>query len=97
MKGFTDFSEAFDFCREADHPVNVIVGNHYKLFPSGVANLIGEPVFTETEYIDFTENETPEEPPWVTEFSQLCLDEVMNMTRDDVARDLPPETVAFFL
>jgi len=59
---------------------------------------IAEKVFNEDDVsVIFPSDEIPEEPPWVTEFSQLRLDEVMNMTRDDVARDLPPETVAFFL
>ena len=38
MKEFDDFSDAFDYCREANHPVTVIIcGEKYKLFPSGRA------------------------------------------------------------
>lgn len=43
MKTFDDFSEAFDYCREADKPVTVIVlderyeHGEYKLYPSGIA------------------------------------------------------------
>lgn len=39
-KGFETFQEAFDYCREANHPVDVVVTGEivwklYKLYPSG--------------------------------------------------------------
>lgn len=35
---FDDLPEAFDYCREAGHPVTVMVsGERWKLFPSGSA------------------------------------------------------------
>jgi viroplasmin and RNaseH domain-containing protein len=38
MKTFDNFEEAFDYCREANHPVTVIVNwEKWKLFPSGKA------------------------------------------------------------
>lgn len=38
MVSFDNFEEAFDYCREANHPVTVIVnGEKSKLFPSGEA------------------------------------------------------------
>jgi hypothetical protein len=38
MHAFATFDEAFDFCREANHPVKVIVnGEIWKLYPSGIA------------------------------------------------------------
>lgn len=46
MKTFDDFSEAFDYCREADKPVTVIVQDEkyepgeYKLYPSGTAKML---------------------------------------------------------
>ncbi len=41
IKTFDDFSEAFDYCREANAPVTVIVnGEKWQLFPSGRAERI---------------------------------------------------------
>ena len=39
MKRFSDWSEAFDFCREANKPIVVFIeGNgEFKLYPSGKA------------------------------------------------------------
>jgi hypothetical protein len=38
VKSFNDFSEAFDYCREKDQPVVVLVeGQRWKLYPSGRA------------------------------------------------------------
>ena len=38
MKSFEDLSDAFDYCREKDCPVIVLVkGEKWKLFPSGCA------------------------------------------------------------
>ncbi len=38
MKTFDDFSDAFDYCREAGRPVVVLVeGKRWKLYPSGRA------------------------------------------------------------
>lgn len=38
MLEFDNFSDAFDYCREAGHPVVIMVkGEKYKLFPSGKA------------------------------------------------------------
>ena len=46
-RGFETFSEAFDYCREADHPVQVVItgegqmyGGLYKLYPSGMVKFI---------------------------------------------------------
>ena len=46
-KIFPDWSEAFSYCREADHPVRVVVFEDqdwklYKLYPSGRADFIRE-------------------------------------------------------
>ena len=42
-KEFETFSSAFDYCREANQPVVVVVeGETWKLYPSGK----GEPVIT---------------------------------------------------
>jgi len=39
METFDDWSEAFDYCRECNEPVTVIIqGDKYKLFPSGTAH-----------------------------------------------------------
>jgi hypothetical protein len=38
VKTFSDFSDAFDYCREKDRPVTVLVqGEKWKLYPSGHA------------------------------------------------------------
>lgn len=38
MQSFNDFSEAFDFCREGNKPLTVLIkGGKWKLFPSGRA------------------------------------------------------------
>lgn len=38
MKTFEDFPDAFDYCREKDQPVVVLVaGEEWKLYPSGSA------------------------------------------------------------
>jgi hypothetical protein len=38
MKMFSDFSDAFDYCREVDRPVVVLVqAEQWNLFPSGRA------------------------------------------------------------
>lgn len=38
MKTFDDMSDAFDYCREVNKPVMVLVdGEKWKLFPSGHA------------------------------------------------------------
>ena len=40
---FDDWSEAFDYCREVDHPVVAQVGTEVgKVFPSGWYNYIGK-------------------------------------------------------
>lgn len=42
MKSFDDFSDAFDYCRERDCPVVVLVaGEKWKLYPSGHAERMG--------------------------------------------------------
>ena len=44
MKTFDDFPEAFDYCREKDQPVVVIVaGERWKLYPSGHATQLSSP------------------------------------------------------
>ena len=41
LKRFETFSDGFDFCREADRPVRVKIGDYkWKLFPSGSAKQI---------------------------------------------------------
>ena len=50
MKSFDTFSEAFDYCREGDSPVTVIVeGKRHKLFPSGHAKCLESPCLPECE------------------------------------------------
>ena len=46
-QSFETFSEAFDYCREGDAPVRVIItgegemyGGLYKIYPSGTAKFI---------------------------------------------------------
>lgn len=41
MKVFSDWSVAFDFCREKNQPVTVMIsGEKWKLYPSGSAKKI---------------------------------------------------------
>lgn len=44
MRHFYDMTDAFDYCREVNKPVAVIVDGdgQYKLFPSGRAELIAK-------------------------------------------------------
>jgi len=39
----------------------------------------------------------PEEPEWLTEQSQLFLENISNLTRDEEAQMIPESTVIFFL
>lgn len=42
MRRFDTFQEAFDYCRESNRPVMVfIVGEKWRLFPSGRAEKVG--------------------------------------------------------
>ena len=75
MNGFIEFSEAFDFCREGNAPVNVVIGDLYKMYPSGRAELISDT--------------SPKEPPWVTEFSELRSEELVNLSPAEEAREIP--------
>jgi hypothetical protein len=94
MNGFTNFPEAFDFCRESNTPIYVVVGDVYKLFPSGRAKLIelrliGAELPNDEELQP--SDEISEEPPWVTEFSQLRLEELMNLSPDEEAAEFSYE------
>jgi len=41
MKAFDTFPEAFDYCREKGTPVIVLIaGDKWKIFPSGLAELL---------------------------------------------------------
>lgn len=41
MKSYEEFPEAFDYCRECDRPVVVIVGKEkWKFYPSGGAKFL---------------------------------------------------------
>jgi hypothetical protein len=100
MRGFTDFSDAFDYCRiTKDHPVNVVIGDIYKLYPSGRAELIqvsGEVTPQDPEWLskfpEFqfpTNDDSPDEPEHVRESSQLALEEAVNLTHDEELRLSP--------
>jgi len=41
--------------------------------------------------------QVPEEPEWLTEQSQLFLENISNLTRDDEVRMVPESTQIFFL
>lgn len=97
MNGFTNFPEAFDYCRQLDKPIRVIVGNEYKLYPSGKAVLVEdspEVIEPETPYPPIWENDEPE---YMDELSQLYMEHVAEMTRTDEVRALPAESTVFFL
>lgn len=41
MREFDNFPDAFDYCRDANYPVRVIInGEVWKLFPSGTAERV---------------------------------------------------------
>ena len=43
MKTFADFSDAYDYCRECNRPVTVLVNDErWKLFPSGRGEILRE-------------------------------------------------------
>lgn len=94
--GFTSFPDAFDYVRECNFPMKVVVGQRWRLFPSGKAELI-EDSFDSLGF----ENPSPcwveDEPEDQALISQLYMEQVATMTRKEEAQELPAESTIFFI